>query len=51
MYDFVRASMSLAVVRFTTLLLHGARYKEAYIYQRLDMVYGAVMVLLALWRG
>ena len=51
MYGFVRASMSLAIVRSTTLLLHGARYKEAYIYQRLDMVYGAVMALLAPWRG
>ena len=39
MYVFVRAVMSLAIVRANTLLLQGNRYKEAYICQRLDLVY------------
>ena len=49
--DFVRARMSLAIVRSNTLLLHGARYKEAYIRQRPNLEDGAVMALLAPWRG
>ena len=51
MYGFVRAWVSLAIVRSNTLLLHGARVKEADIFQRPDLSYGEVMALLAPWRG
>ena len=51
MCGFVKARMSLAVVRYLTLLLRGARDKEACIYQRPDLSDGAVMAMLALWRG
>ena len=51
MYGFVRACMSLAIVRFNTLLLQGARDKDAYIRQKLNMEDGAVMALLEPWRG
>ena len=51
MCGFVRARMSLAVVRSNTLLLCGARDKYAYIRQRPDPADGSVMALLAPWRG
>ena len=51
MCGFVRARMSLAVVRSNTLLLRKARDKKAYIFQRPDMDDGEVMALLALLRG
>ena len=51
MCGFVRAWMSLAIVKSNTLLLQGARDKEAYIYQRPDLVYRSVMALLMPWRG
>ena len=51
MCGFVRASISLAMLRYNTFLLRGARYKEAYIRQRPDLAYGGVMALLAPWRG
>ena len=51
MCGFVRARTSLAIVISNTLLLHGAREKEVYIQQRLNLEDGAVMSLLAPWRG
>ena len=51
MCDFVRARMSLVVVRSNTLLFPGARAKEVYIRQRPDLTNRAVMILIALWRG
>ena len=48
---FLRAQISLAIVRSNTLLLRGSRNKEAYICQRLDLIYGALVALLDLWRG
>ena len=51
MCGFVWARMSLAIVIFDTLLLWGARYKEAYIRQRSDMVEGEVLALLATCQG
>ena len=51
MCGFVRDLMSLAIVRYNTLLLRGARDKEAYIRQIPDLADGAVMSLLAPWRG
>ena len=50
MCGFVRAWMSLSIVRSNTLLLRGARDKEAYIGQRPNLEDGAVMALLAPWR-
>ena len=50
MCGFVRARMSLAIVRSNTLLLAGARNKDAYILQRPDLEDGAVMSLFAPWR-
>ena len=50
MYGFVRARMSIAVMISNTLLLRGARYKEAYIPQRHDMADGLVMAMITLWR-
>ena len=49
--SFVRARMSLAIVISNTLILRGARDKEAYILQIIDLVDRSVMELLALWRG
>ena len=51
MYGFVRARVSLAVVRSTTLLLRGTRYKGVYIIQRPDLADGEVMALIATWKG
>ena len=51
MRGFVRARISLAIVISSTLLLQGAREKEACIFQRPDLEYGAVMSLLMPWRG
>ena len=39
MYGFVRARMSLAIVRSNGLLLHGPRDKGARIWQRPEMTY------------
>ena len=50
MCGFVRARMSLAIVRSNSLLLHGPRYKGARIWQRPELTDGAVMALLAPWR-
>ena len=51
MCGFVRDRMSLSIVKSNTLLLRGARDKETYIRQRPDLTDGAVMALLAQWRG
>ena len=51
MYGFIRAKMSLAIVKSNTLLLQGARYKNVYINHILDMVDGAVMALIVPWQG
>ena len=47
MCGFVRARISLAIVRSNSLLLHGPRYKGARIRQLPDLTDGAVMALLA----
>ena len=51
MCGFVRARMSLAIVRFNSLLLRGPRDKGARIWQQLELMDGAVMALLAPWCG
>ena len=51
MCGFVRARMSLAIVRSNSLLLRGPRDKGVRIRQRLELTDGAVMPLLAPWRG
>ena len=51
MCGFVRARMSLAIVRSNSLLLRGPRNKGLCIRQRLKMMNGALMELLASWRG
>ena len=50
MCDLVWERMSPAIVRSNISILPGARYKEVYICQRLDMVDTSAMALLALWR-
>ena len=47
---FIRAWMSLVIVRSNILLLRGTRYKEAHIYHRLDLENEVVMALLEPWR-
>ena len=47
MCGFVRARMSLAIVRSNSLLLHGPCNKGARIWQRPELMDGAVVVLLA----
>ena len=51
MCGFVQARVSLSIVRSNSLLLHGPSYKGARICQQLDLTDGAVMELLAPWRG
>ena len=51
MCGFVRARMSLAIVRSNSLILRGPHNKWARIWQRPDMKDGEVMALLAPWRG
>ena len=51
MCGFVWALMSLAIVRSNSLLLRGPRNKGARIWQRPELTDGAVMPLLAPWRG
>ena len=46
MCGFVRASMSLAILRSTSLLLRGPCDKGARIRQKPELTYGAVMELL-----
>ena len=47
MCSFVRARMSLAIVRSNSLLLSGLRDKGARIWQQPYLTYGVVMALLA----
>ena len=51
MCDFVQARMSLAIVRYNSLLLYGPCNKGARIRQRPYLTDGAVMALLAPWHG
>ena len=51
MCGFVQARMSLAIARSNSLLLRGPRDKGARIWQRPDLTDGALMALLAPWRG
>ena len=51
MFVFVRARMSQAILRSNSLILRSPRDKGARICQRPDLTDGAVMALLARWRG
>ena len=51
MCGFVRARMSLPIVRSNSLLLRGPRDKGARIWQRPKLTDGAVMPLITPWRG
>ena len=51
MCGFVQARMSLEIVRSNSLLLRGPHDKVARIRQRPELTDGAVMSLLAPWRG
>ena len=51
MRGFVRARMSLTIVRSNSLLLRIPRDKWARIFQQPELADGAVMALLALWQG
>ena len=51
MCGFVRALMSLAIVRSNILLLRGPRDKGAHIWQRPDLTDGVVIPLLTPWHG
>ena len=51
MCGFVRARMSLAIVRSNSLLLCGPHDKMACIRQQPELTDGPVMPLLAPWRG
>ena len=51
MCGFVKARMSLAIVRSNRLLIRGPQDKGARIRKGPDMTDGAVMALLAPWRG
>ena len=51
MCGFVRARVSLVIVRSNSLLLCGPRDKGVRVHQRLDLTDGAVMALLVPLRG
>ena len=51
MCGFVRAMMSLAIVRSNSLILRGPHNKGTHIRQRSELTDGAVMELLVPWRG
>ena len=51
MCGFVRARMSLSIVRYNSLLLRGPWDKVACIRQLPELTDGAVMALLAPWHG
>ena len=51
MCGFVRARMSLAIVRSNSLLLCRPRYKGVHIGQQPEITDGAVMALLAPWQS
>ena len=44
---FVRARMSLAIVRYNSLLFCGPQYKGACVRQQPELMYGELMALLA----
>ena len=48
---FVRARMSLAIVRYNIRLLRGPSDNGVRIWQQPDLMYWAVMAMLAPWRG
>ena len=50
MCGFVRAWMSLSIVIYNTLLLHGAKDKYMYIQKMPILEDGAVMALMVPWR-
>ena len=51
MCSFVRERMALALVQANTLLMWGGWYKEARIHHHPELSDGAVMKLMAPWRG
>ena len=51
MCSFVRARMSLAIVRYNSLLLRGPHNKGARTLQRPELTDGVVVALLAPWCG
>ena len=51
MCGFVKARMSLEILRSNSLLLRGHQDKGARIRQQPELTYGAVMSLIAPWRG
>ena len=51
MCGFVQGRMSLAIVRYNSLLLRGPCKKVVRIRQRPKLMDGALMALLAPWRG
>ena len=51
MCGFVWVMMSLSIVRYDILLLHGPCNKGSRIWQQPELTDGAVMALLAPWRG
>ena len=50
MFGFMRAKMSLAIVRYNSLLLRSPQEKEARIWQSPELIDGALMTLLAPWQ-
>ena len=51
MCAFLNARMSLAIVRSNSLLLRGPHDKGVTIWQQPELIYGAVMAMLAPWNG
>ena len=51
MCGFVRARMSLAIVRYNILILRRPHTKSAHIWQQPELMYQVVMALLAPWFG
>ena len=51
MCGFVRVRISLAIVRYNSLLLCSPRDKGERILQRPELTYGVVMELILPWRG
>ena len=49
MSGFVWEGMSLAMVKYNTLLLRPPHHKEAYIHQTQELTDGVVMELIELW--
>ena len=51
MWSFVKAKMSLAIMRSNSVLLRVPREKSARIRKRPELTDGTVMAMLAPWRG